>query len=129
MTPPTAPREPLVLTLEEAMRMADSEAQFPFVYVWLKDGEWCTKSLAGPHMKHASWPEAYSRAFGRPVVARDEAAELRAENERLRAAIREWFDADRDQDDALTHTAHLIALERFSAAEETLRRLAGEDSE
>lgn len=98
MTPPTASPEPLVLTLEEAMRMnaLNSEGEYPFVDVWVNaEGEWWTKSLGAPKQQHAGWPEAYSVAFGRPVVARDEAAEMRAENAKLRAAARAWLAAER----------------------------------
>lgn len=67
----------LVLTLEEAMRMNALNGEYPFVDVWVNaEGEWWTKSLGAPKQQHAGWPEAYSVAFGRPVVARDEAAEL-----------------------------------------------------
>mgnify|MGYP001033858953 CR=1 FL=1 len=77
----------------------------------------------------ATWPEAVSAALGRPVVARDEAAELRAENTRLRAAIREWVAAEAERYAALRAedvlTASALTTDRMWAADDELRRLAG----
>lgn len=96
MTPPTAPREPLVLTLEEALKTLTGKGWWLSRHtdsweVWGLDGFEVAICLA----HELTWPEAVSIALGRPVVARDEAAELRAENAKLRAAARAWLAAER----------------------------------
>lgn len=93
--------------------------------------------------------QAYFDENLEPVVARDEAAELREENhilrteadgwlkrvELLEAAIREWVEAtsdaemfELDQSNAYG-TDHADAEDRVEAAAQALRRLAGGESE
>jgi len=91
----TAP-EPLVLTLEEALEKLTEKGW------WLSrcKESWEVRTinallavtLVGVGL---TWPDAVSQALGRPVVARDEAAEMRAENAKLRAAARAWLAAER----------------------------------
>lgn len=84
----TAPTEPLVMSLEEAGALLAEHA-----LVLLFDGDhdasvaWAVRPQWGPErwMREtlgSSWPEAVSEALGRPVVARDPAAELRAAAQR-----------------------------------------------
>lgn len=56
--------------------------------MWVEpDGTWCVKGgLGGPGARFATWPEAFSAAWGITVLARDSADEMRA-------AIREWAEA------------------------------------
>lgn len=73
-----------------------------------------------------TWEETMSAALGVRVVARDEAAELRA-------AVREFFKAE-DAVAALhepngTYTDFHAAADIANAARETLRRLAGGENE
>lgn len=71
----TAPQEPLVMTLEEGLSLAKK-----YMVAYLEESSW-------PDELREKWPEDldadYRTLFERPVVARDDAAELRA-------AIREW---------------------------------------
>ena len=113
---------PLTLTLEEALVLLSGEQCYlrPSVlgrsWTILPTGhtEWI--------IERDTWPEAISVALGRPVVARDEAAELKA-------AIREWVAAYDDwQEPSIPNLdrAGLDATEdRLWAAEDNLRRLAG----
>lgn len=86
----TAPTEPLVTSLEEALRRLH------------ENGRWLEPSMVGDgwvvhywndvtdeveiHGAGATWPEAVSIALGRPVVARDSAADLEAELSKWRSA-------------------------------------------
>lgn len=76
--------EPLTLTLEEAAQLLGEQG-----LVLTRDGasgaasRWSVRPWSAPRdwMKEelgATWPEVVGAALGRPVVARDEAAELRA---------------------------------------------------
>lgn len=79
----TAP-EPLTLTLEEAAQLlgeqglvlildgASGAASRWSVRPWSAPRDWMREELG------ATWPEVVGAARGRPVMARDEAAELRA---------------------------------------------------
>ena len=81
--------EPLTLTLEEAAQLLGEQG-----LVLILDGasgaasRWSVRPWSAPRdwMKEelgATWPEVVGAARGRPVVARDEAAELRAALEAL----------------------------------------------
>ena len=94
--------EPLTLTLEEAAQLLGEQG-----LVLILDGasgaasRWSVRPWSAPRdwMKEelgATWPEVVGAARGRPVVARDEAAELRA-------ALREWREAGRAE--AAAHKA------------------------
>ena len=71
------------------------------------------------------WPEAASAAVGSPVVERDEAAELRA-------AVREWAEAEAAYRDALNGfepSPLTAAIKSLHRATDNLRRLAGMEDE
>ena len=120
----TAPQEPLKLTLEEAIahlteaelflaRDKEYDGWFWFVHDLLKDGVMVTKAL--------TWPEAVSAALGRPVVARDDAAELRAAAKAWAIAERAWSLAETGLDAveaAETLTEAEVALHAALAATE-----------
>lgn len=77
-------REPLALTLEEALTRIED------LGCWLvgeSTGSLILWRVEPDNIDGYSWPEVVSKVLGRPVVARDSAAELKAENERLRAAL------------------------------------------
>lgn len=86
--------EPQAMTLEEGLA-----ALFPDTIGRRDDGKWPFFTYMNNEHGHTctaifdTWPEAVSWAKGVPVVARDEAAELRAENERLRADLF-WYVLD-----------------------------------
>lgn len=131
MTPATAP-EPLVLTLEEVMVLlagqdlglvyrADIEAD-PFE-AWLVVDK-ATGVNAGWGM---TWMEAAAKMFGRPVVARDEAAELRTELDEFRTAIKDYITARTAAFIFPTAATTNEAFEVYVAASLRLRRLAGEE--
>lgn len=80
----TAPQDPLVMTLEEGLSLAKK-----YMVAYLEESWW-------PYELREKWPEDldadYRTLFERPVVARDEAAELRdriAELERTNFALSE----------------------------------------
>ena len=175
---------PLTLDLEEAIRLLAARD------LWLERGS-DTWEVVGTKrgyvfgdlfvscfVRKPTWREAVSAVLGRPVVARDEVAELRlrfaralgmvnedfgrvmdvatidemlegiaqlqcrahnelelrAENEKLRAAIREWVKADRAWRELYTtsrvagvQTMPVDPYDRMLNAEVALHRLAGNE--
>lgn len=96
MTAPTEPLKltPQAMTLEEALQrlheddfwLEPSKAGHGWVvYRWNDITDQIELQGSG-----ATWPEAVSAALGAPVVARDEAAELRAALERFKAWADRW---------------------------------------
>ncbi|MFA5567583.1 MAG: hypothetical protein WC972_02945 [Trueperaceae bacterium] len=85
----TTPQEPLTLTLEEAMQqVAASEHGSSLTYTddpgRYPRKAWAVMDAMGDAEAWARrWEDAASEALGRPVVARDDAAELRAALEAL----------------------------------------------
>lgn len=122
----TAPTEPLVMTLEGAILEISLQGWNISRSI---NREWFVQRDSRPDDEGLSdveltgfdsWPEAVSAALGRPVVARDDAAELRA-------AIREWVEAtddaelfELDQSNAYG-TDHADAENRVVAAVKALR--------
>ena len=127
-TESTAPTEPLKTTLEEGLKLlAERRNGRRITYeVDTPDGRPCWVAwerfvTLGPA---DSWEDALGIALDQPVVARDDAAELRS-------AIREWVEAtddaemfELDQSNAYG-TDHADAEDRVEAAAQALRRLAG----
>lgn len=101
----TAPQVPLKLTLEEGLSLAKK-----YMVAYLEESSW-------PDELREKWPEDldadYRTLFERPVVARDDAAELRAAAEEALEAI------GRQQRDPAYHSAYLLlqrAARRLRAA-------------
>ena len=87
----TAPTEPLVMTLEEALQLVErNESGNEPRMTPTGHGRWYVSFFGRNFTVHDTWEEAASHALGRPVVARDPAAELRA-------AIRGWAKAKEDE--------------------------------
>lgn len=124
----TAPQEPLVMTLEEAMRevhfvrldeLREKHGNLADVQVAIvEDGWWVFLNDDGKwnHIEEfgiGEWEAAFSYALGRKVVARDDTAELRAAAEDVLNAI------GRQQRDPAYHSAYLLlqrAARRLRAA-------------
>lgn len=99
--PPT--HTPQAMTLEEGLA-----AIFPDTIGRRDDGKWPFFTYVNDEHGHTctaifdSWPEAVSWAKGVPVVARDDAAELRAAAEDVLGAIKH------QQRDPAYHSAYLL---------------------
>lgn len=93
---------PLALTLEETMSVLLDEGMR---FVYFGSTNWSVKDVATGHYRGTgpSWWTAASYALGRPVVARDDAAELRAE-------LLEWkrHAYDRGEENALLYNENGI---------------------
>ena len=122
----TTPQDPLVMTLEEAMRevhfvrldeLREKHGNLADVQVAIvEDGWWVFLNDDGKwnHIEEfgiGEWEAAFSYALGRKVVARDDATELRA-------ATTEYLDARQAWRTSLRGTK---AAMRLATAEEALR--------
>lgn len=133
----------LTLTLEEAMRELEHRHMHLRRYVWSlsePNDSWVVwgkpPELGEPGYdpdlyqvevsRHEQWPEAVSAALGVRVVARDEAAELRAavmEWDTSYAAVNDELDEDSSVEDFENRCA------RLRNAEAVLRRIAASEGQ
>ena len=119
--------EPTAMTLEEGMKaVAEGGCRLEWIPNPPGDNEacwglWRGLTFEGPF---SEWPEATSHALGYSVVARDEAAELRA-------AITEWAEATSIYPYRINPAdpEQGVAEQRVEAAEAVLRRLIGMENE
>ena len=112
------------LTLEEALQKVernergDEPRMLPTGH-----GRWSVTFFNRNYTIHDTWPEAASHALGVRVVARDDAAELRAALRRCSNLIQDFLDF------GIAPVDRGPARHAVEAAEAVLRRLAGGESE